>query len=108
MNAISTSLSGMKAAQTMMDVTANNIANLNTKNFQQKEVVLQEQKQGGVSVTQIKNSLNPVQQSSDMSNNVNLNQQMVTLMQSQIFYSVNAKALKIESETIGKVVNVYA
>jgi len=52
MNAISSvssiSLSGMQAAQTRLDVSANNIANSDTEGFHRQEVVQQADPAGGV------------------------------------------------------------
>ncbi|MDR3371533.1 flagellar basal body protein [Rhodoferax sp.] len=45
----SISLSGMNAAQTQLNATANNIANFNTEGFSRQEVVLTAQPEGGVS-----------------------------------------------------------
>jgi flagellar hook protein FlgE len=45
----SISLSGMNAAQTQLNATAHNIANLNTEGFSRQEVSLTAQPAGGVS-----------------------------------------------------------
>jgi flagellar hook protein FlgE len=46
-----TALSGMKAAQTLLDASANNIANANTAGYRRQEVVQQAQATGGVAAT---------------------------------------------------------
>lgn len=43
------SLSGMNAAQTQLQASAHNVANLNTDGFSRQEVALKAQPQGGVS-----------------------------------------------------------
>lgn len=47
----SIALSGMRAAQTSLDASAHNVANLNTPGFRRQEVVQTEEKEGGVSTT---------------------------------------------------------
>jgi|ERR1035437_1728313 flagellar basal body rod protein FlgG len=52
----STALSGMNAAQALMDSSANNIANLDTPGYRRQEVVQSAQAGGGVSSTVTKAS----------------------------------------------------
>ena len=47
----SISLSGMNAAQTQLNASAHNIANLNTEGFSRQEVALKEKPDGGVSAS---------------------------------------------------------
>lgn len=47
----SIALSGMHAAQTHLQATAHNVANLNTDRFTRQEVTLKAQSQGGVSAS---------------------------------------------------------
>lgn len=52
MNALSSiALSGINAAQTRLNASAHNIANVSTDNFRREEVSAQERPEGGVSVT---------------------------------------------------------
>ena len=52
MRAISSiSLSGMQAAQTQLDVSAGNIANAQTENYQRRDVVQSSSPDGGVTTT---------------------------------------------------------
>ncbi len=46
-----TALSGMNAAQALLDASANNIANTNTAGYRRREVVQQAQAEGGVATT---------------------------------------------------------
>jgi flagellar basal body rod protein FlgC len=46
--ASSTALSGMRAAQTKLDASANNVANANTEKFRRQEVTNKEDANGGV------------------------------------------------------------
>lgn len=47
----SISLSGMNAAQTQLQASAHNVANLNTEGFTRQEVTLKAQPQGGVAAS---------------------------------------------------------
>ncbi len=57
-SALSSSISGMKAAFKMLDVSAHNTANLNTNGFKGQRVNLTENAVGGVSST-VETSTNP-------------------------------------------------
>ncbi len=47
----SIALSGMNAAQTQLNASAHNVANLNTQGFSRQEVTLTQQPEGGVSAS---------------------------------------------------------
>ena len=47
----SIALSGMSAAQTQLQASAHNVANLNTQGFSRQEVKLSQQTEGGVSAS---------------------------------------------------------
>lgn len=53
---VNTSLSGINVAQTRLDVSANNIANLSTENFTRKEVKQADILNGGTNVADIQNA----------------------------------------------------
>lgn len=53
----STALSGMNAAQVLMDASANNIANLDTSGYRRREVVQNAQAGGGVSTSVTKSNV---------------------------------------------------
>lgn len=53
----STALSGMNAAQVLLDASANNIANLDTSGYRRREVVQSAQAGGGVSTSVTKSSV---------------------------------------------------
>jgi flagellar hook protein FlgE len=52
----SIALSGMNAAQTTLNSSAHNVANLNTTGFRRQEVVQSEQAGGGVATVMMKSS----------------------------------------------------
>ena len=53
----SIALSGMNAAQTTLNSTAHNIANLNTPGFQRQEVVQSARAEGGVSASVVQSAV---------------------------------------------------
>lgn len=97
---ISTSLSGMNAAQTRLDVAANNIANLSTDNFTRKEVVQTDLPQGGTKVADIK--------SAAQSGN-NLEADMVEQLQARSTYLTNLSVFKSNNDLLmGAIVDITA
>lgn len=99
-------ISGLRATQTQLDVTSNNIANAMTPGFQQKTANLQDIASGGVKVASITPSVpNSVE---GLENNVDLATQMVNLKQEEIMYSFNAKTIKTQSDTLGKLLDIMA
>ena len=99
-------LSGLRATQTQLDVTGNNIANALTPGFQQKTVNLQDIASGGVKVS----SITPYVPNSTegLENNVDLATQIVNLKQEELMYSFNAKTIKAQSDTLGKLLDIMA
>ena len=106
MQILSTSLSALNSSTTRLNVTANNIANSNTPDFKQKSVNLQEApNSSGVQVQNISTSTAP----SDLqNNNVNLNEQMVSLINEKNDFTFNVKGLKVADDMIGSLLNVKA
>jgi len=97
---VSTSLSGMNAAQTRLDVAANNIANLSTDNFTRKEVVQADLPQGGTSVADIK--------SATQSGN-NLEADMVEQLKARNTYMTNLSVFKSNNDMLmGTIVDINA
>lgn len=105
MNSLSISLSGLNISQTRLDVTANNIANLSTPNFQQKTANLSDQINGGVTVSSI---TPPRVQNGTEENNVNLEKQMVNLIENKHLYSANLNAIKTQDQMLGTLINIFS
>jgi flagellar hook protein FlgE len=98
-------LSSLQSAQTRLNITANNIANINTTNFQQKTPAISELPTGGVTISDITpsssiDSTNP--------NNVDLATQMINMKEESIYYSANAQVLKTMQQTLGSILNIFA
>jgi hypothetical protein len=96
---VSTSLSGLNAAQVMFDVTANNIANAATAGFQPSRVELGAVgPTNGVAVTGITADPNaPVPGESG----TDLAAEAVGVTTARLLYAANARAVSIEEETWG-------
>ena len=62
----SISLSGMRAAQTRLNASAHNVANIETTPFRRQEVVQTEQKDGGVTTSLGKSSVEGAALETDM------------------------------------------
>jgi len=96
---VSTSLSGLNAAQVMFDVSANNVANAATAGFQPSRVELGAvAPANGVAVSGITADANvppPGESGTDLAT------EAVGLTTARLLYAANARAVSIEEETIG-------
>lgn len=105
MNAIlSTSLSGMQAATTRLDVSAHNIANAQTPDFR-REVVQQQtlgtglaQEQPGVVTT--------IGKSEEIG--ADLAADLVEQMQASYSYKANLRSIRTQDEMMGSLLDVHA
>lgn len=94
----SISLSGMRAAQTQLNATAHNIANLSTKGFSRQEVSLTAQPQGGVSA-----ALTTASQQG-----ASLETDMVTQLQAKNTFLANLAVFKTQDTMAGALLNLQA
>lgn len=94
----SISLSGMNAAQTSLDSSAHNIANNSTADFRRQEVVLTEQKDGGVSAAPRKS---PTQGHA-------LETDMVAQLQAKNAFLANLAVFKTSSQMAGTLLDKTA
>lgn len=109
------SLSGLSAAQARITTAAHNTANANTDSFKKHRALHQEvQPQGGVTtiVEQVdtpgpiifretQNGLTPVEHS-----NVDLGEEAVNLLIGRRFFEANVRALEIQNDTLGSVLDI--
>jgi len=99
MNVLSSiALSGVQAAQTRLNATANNIANVNTEGFRRDEVSAQAREGGGVSVTVAK-ATQP---------GVDLVQDVVEQKLAVLEFKANVQVLKTSAELTGTLLDVKA
>lgn len=88
MNTVSSiAQSGMQAATTRLDVTANNIANVNTDGFKASRVTMSEQRNGGVDAT--------VEKTADT---VDISREAVELLSTVSGFKANLQVAKAEKE----------
>ncbi len=112
-SAFSSSISGIKAAFKMLDVSAHNTANLNTDGFKGQKVNLTENAVGGVNST-VETSTNPGPQylagdgSVTEGSNTNLAEETVNKMLASHYLSANIAALKTSDEMQDSLLDIIA
>lgn len=95
----STSISGMYAAETRLQVSAHNIANLNTQDFTRQEVI-QSTTTGGGTQAVVKSS------SGGIGNKLEVD--LVQQVQSSNTYLANLSVFKTSNDMIGTLLNIKA
>jgi flagellar hook protein FlgE len=110
-----TTLSALEAFGRRFQVTANNIANVNTDGFKKSRADLKDNRPAGVEavITRIETPgfLKPAEDGSPEmreSSNVELEQELVGLIGTKRGYQVNVEVLKRENENIGTVLDLIA
>jgi flagellar hook-associated protein FlgK len=97
MSLFGTSLSGLKAAQISLNVTANNIANLNTPGFKADRVDLASAPdEDGVEVAGVQSTDLPVDPTTEMQK----------LIQDRLLYGANAMVVRAADQMYGSLLNV--
>jgi|HubBroStandDraft_1064217.scaffolds.fasta_scaffold81157_2 flagellar hook-associated protein FlgK len=104
-DAISIAASGMNAASTLMDYTANNIAMANTPNFLADAADLQPLPTGGVGVDSL--SLSDVA-GTDGESNMVLSNEFQNLAEERQFYDANAAVVSITDQMYGNLLDVVS
>jgi flagellar basal-body rod protein FlgC len=116
LSAIPSSLSALHAYGQKLGVTADNIANANTPGYRRKTAYLSEGPQGDVSVR-----VNPSNQASEGSvgnrkpsreitepaSNVNLAEEIPSLVSVQRAYEANAKVVQTEDNILGTLLDTF-
>ena len=100
---VNTNLSALNALTTRQDVTANNIANSDSKEFKKSTAILEEGATGTVSArTQRVNTpgvmINQPDGSLEELSNVDLGQELVEMIPTRHGYQANLKALQVNQE----------
>ena len=113
--ALNAALSALGAHEKKLDVTANNIANLNTEGFKKSRAVLQEANPSGVVVTISRvntpgSPILPMDGTGEMreSSNVDLAEEIVALQTTKHGFQANLKTLKTEDEMLGSLFDILA
>lgn len=111
--AMNTALSGLDAYGKKVDVTANNIANVNTDGFKKSRVVMQEADSSGVvvSIGKVNTPGAPILSEDGTgeireSSNVDLAEEIVNLRTAKHGFEANLKTLKAEDEMLGSLFDI--
>lgn len=93
----SNSLSGMQAAQTRLQASAHNIANMNTPNFNRQGVTLSTQSGGGTNAMV-----------SNQASGVGIEADMVQQLQAKNAFLANLSVFKTSDAVLGTLINIAA
>jgi flagellar basal-body rod protein FlgC len=121
-NGLNIGTSGLQAYQRALDVSANNVANALTKNFQPRQPQFQEGTPAGVVVTlspagnQIANAVNGAsngtnngnQASEDQPSATDLTTEIVNQIQYQAGFNISAKVVKTNDQILGTLLDLKA
>ncbi len=108
-NALNASISGVTAFRQRLDVTANNIANVDTDGFKKQAALFSEGDNGGVKVRvdQVEDPGYPKETVVDgelvktESSNVDLVAELTEMIPTQAGYDANLKVIQTEDEMVG-------
>ena len=100
---INSSISALRALSTKQSVTANNIANSETKEFKKSTTILEENLNGSVSakvqpVNTPGTMINQPDGSLEEMSNVDLGQEVISMIPTKHAYEANLKALKTSAD----------
>jgi flagellar basal-body rod protein FlgC len=125
-SALGSGLSGMQAFQRALDVTGNNVANVDTNGFQPQQATFQDVASGGVSVTattpgatasgtasptspsSASGSLTAPQGLSATPSGTDLVAETVNSLQYKYGFDLSAQVVKTADETLGTLINIQA
>ena len=108
---INPSISALRALSTKQSVTANNIANSETKEFKKSTTILEENLNGSVSakpqpVNTPGTMINQPDGSLEEMSNVDLGQEVISMIPTKHAYEANLKALKTSADMEETVLNL--
>lgn len=123
-SALNSGLSGMQAFQRALDVTSNNVANVDTNGFKPQQAQFQSQTGGGVNVSATPpgaatstsgtgtsntgNAASPASLSSAQPSGTDLTNETVNSLQYKYGFDLSAQVVKSANETLGTLVNIQA
>ncbi len=109
MDVFGIALSGMQAAQTQLNATANNLANLSTPGYQAQRIDLVDISGGGVAVSGITRDTTPagIDSNGKPASNVDLSSEMVNLTRAQLLYSANAAVIRVGQKMTGALLDMF-
>ncbi len=114
--AVNSTLSALHAYKKSMNVTANNIANVNTEGFKKSSATMKEGVMGGVEVDVKKvntpghryQELEGDQMVDKETSNVNLEEELPDLMVTQRTYEANLKVLQTQDKMLGTMLDIIS
>ena len=112
-DALYSTQSALRALGKKLEVTANNVANMDTEGFKRSRAFLQESSPSGVmvSINRIDSpgSPLPTEQGGNEkreSSNVDVGEEIINLITTKHAYTANLKTIKAEEETLGTLLDV--
>lgn len=104
LNAVTTSLSGLMAAQKTLETASRNVANASTEGYRARTVALTEAAGGGVQAAEgLPSGADPA---APGLSNVDLVREMGDLVLAKPLYGANLKALQAQDEMTGALLDV--
>ena len=113
-DAIDSALSALSAFGEKMNVTANNIANVNTEGFKKSRAVLQEADHGvTVDISRVNTPGVPIPEEDgtgkmNESSNVDVAEEIVNLQTTKNAFQANLKTIQTEGEMLGSLFDIFA
>jgi flagellar hook protein FlgE len=105
-------LTAINAFDKKLSITANNIANVNTDGFKKSRAVIEEKETSGVSVfserVNTPGDIVTIEGVDREASNVNLEEELVTLMVNQNNYAANLETVKATDELQGTLFDIMA
>ena len=97
------SASGLQAASLRHDVTANNVANVNTDGFESSSIVFKDNNPGtSAAAIRRKPNISP-----NNTSNTDLSKEMPDMSISKTAYGANAAVIKTQSEMTGEILDLF-
>ena len=115
-NGINSALSGLLAHEKKLEVSSNNVANINTDDFKKSRATLQEEANGGVTVDiqKVETPGSPIpynegeNQTSSETSNVDYAEEAVSVMTTSHGFEANLKTIEAEDEMLGSLLDIMA
>lgn len=101
---LNTAISGVKAALTRQEVSANNVANMNTPGFEQKNAIQTDMKPQGTRIAAVTRTPNPDRATS----NTDLAKEAVEIRQNKIEVEADARVIKVQDRMIKDTIDLFA
>lgn len=109
-SAIFTAVSGLLAQRTRLDVSANNVANVNTDNFKKSRVVLESNEPAGVqaSVEQVNTPGTPIpNRPGNETSNVDLVEEVVTQITALHGFRANLTTVQTADKMLKRLIDTF-